>query len=939
MSDFYNYNEPEENKLYAAQFDSDPQPINYALPVIPPDFKLSDSPLKITVTKQEPDIPEASGSNAKSLKLMPVEHDPFVETVDTKKQKENLIASSNSTGLKPLDKLLGLGGETRYQLWPERMVRSGLTLAGDVASGAVPDMTGLRREDFTDLPPPSQPATAVGRFMNLPPVPAQPGDVMMERALDMTGLAGTGGLAGGVGEGAEAALGSTPFLRPALKYQGKIYKAPVGGQHLDALPPELVDTFNKMAMSGEDISHFDFGFMNHKGQFLNRDRALDYAIKEGLIDPSAGQYGTLTSTLMSDSSKPGVAIEAMKNASPFYSNLENVASAIPTNKMPGSQWLATLKNKPGVKPEEMEWTGLNKFLTEKGNEPVTKQEMQDFLNENKVQLNEIWKGDLKFNTDSKYALPEVIKAAKEAGDTPGNLQLTLANDGNAYRALTKKFPELSENENWSEIVANDVFGGDTMPKGTTKYSQYVLPSGDNYREMLLTLPDKNQRMINGKLSNYNNEGNLIGFHSSHWDEPNVLAHVRMNDRTMNEPGYSVQNIKSGNKSQVFASKQEAEDYQSKLPSSVQTKITEDVMPKKSLHLEELQSDWHQKGRKEGYKDKNITNQTVIDAEKQANIAWQNATNLYAKEAGIDLSRAKDNLATVASIPGTRAFKALPLNVQEALKNWNDKWSAYQLASKNLDEQGSKVPDAPFKTTKAWTSLLLKRMLREAAEKGYDRLSWTPGEEQALRYPNELRQVANHIEWHNKYMGKVDPVGNKRILIDTKKGGEIELTIDKDGVVIEGLPDAKGKNLSEIIGKDMAHDIMNKDEGHIAGKDFIIGGEDMKEYYNKILPNTLKDIAKEHGLKVEQGNLHNIKYVAKDDEGNTVADFNNQIEGKRWINQMGNKYKLQKNVKNYPVSYIDLPQSLKNQALRKGFPLFSGPTFVPVDHDPFEEKQQ
>ena len=47
------------------------------------------------------------------------------------------------------------------------------------------------------------------------------------------------------------------------------------------------------------------------------------------------------------------------------------------------------------------------------------------------------------------------------------------------------------------------------------------------------------------------------FRSSHWEEPNVLAHARVNDREI--PGVG-----------------------------------------KSLHIEEIQSDWHQAGRKEGY---------------------------------------------------------------------------------------------------------------------------------------------------------------------------------------------------------------------------------------------------------------------------------------------------------------------------------------------------
>ena len=59
-----------------------------------------------------------------------------------------------------------------------------------------------------------------------------------------------------------------------------------------------------------------------------------------------------------------------------------------------------------------------------------------------------------------------------------------------------------------------------------------------------------------KIQEKSNAENL--FKSSHWDEPNVLAHARVNDREI--PGVG-----------------------------------------KSLHIEEIQSDWHQAGRKQGYK--------------------------------------------------------------------------------------------------------------------------------------------------------------------------------------------------------------------------------------------------------------------------------------------------------------------------------------------------
>jgi hypothetical protein len=177
-------------------------------------------------------------------------------------------------------------GEERYQLWPERVVREGLSAAHDyMQPNPYPEGTE-ENEEFERL-----------RQNALPEV-----------GLRMSALAGSGGL----GSTTDATLGSAPFLRPALKYEGKIYKAPEGGQHLDALPAHLADEFQKQAMSGEDISNFNFGFMNHKGQFLDREKALDYAIQQGLMSPHDAKYGALTSTLLADSSKEAAAIQAAK---------------------------------------------------------------------------------------------------------------------------------------------------------------------------------------------------------------------------------------------------------------------------------------------------------------------------------------------------------------------------------------------------------------------------------------------------------------------------------------------------------------------------------------------------------------------------------------------------------------------------------------------------
>jgi hypothetical protein len=109
-----------------------------------------------------------------------------------------------------------------------------------------------------------------------------------------------------------------PFLRPALKYKDKLYKGKEGQQHMDVIPESMYPDFQKKAMSGGDIAEYNFGFINDKGHFLSREKALQYGIDNGIIDPQAGKFGALTSTMAADSSKPGVAIEARKDLPPSY---------------------------------------------------------------------------------------------------------------------------------------------------------------------------------------------------------------------------------------------------------------------------------------------------------------------------------------------------------------------------------------------------------------------------------------------------------------------------------------------------------------------------------------------------------------------------------------------------------------------------------------------
>lgn len=143
----------------------------------------------------------------------------------------------------------------------------------------------------------------------------------------------------------------------------------------------------------------------------------------------------------------------------FFSQVEKSIMDNPQQKGTGQQFLAQLQKTSGVKPEELQYTGLDQFLLNKPT--VTKSEIQDFLDANKVKLQEIKLSD---------ANPYSYRTVDEFTDAIAR----------AERA-----------RNWFEVDsltrAMEAQEGLGLA-GATKFSQYTLPGGTNYREVLLTLP-------------------------------------------------------------------------------------------------------------------------------------------------------------------------------------------------------------------------------------------------------------------------------------------------------------------------------------------------------------------------------------------------------------------------------------------------------------------
>jgi hypothetical protein len=469
----------------------------------------------------------------------------------------------------------------------------------------------------------------------------------------------------------------------------------------------------------------------------------------------------------------------------FYSAASKAVDNIAQEKGTGAQFLAQIEKTPGVKKEELLWTGLDDYL--KGKKSVTKAEVQEFLNANRVEVQEVQLGDLKFNTQSEYALPEVVDLLKkEQGTSYENMRLVLENDYNAYQALTKKFPNLEDTDNWPDRVLSELIDANS---GAARFEKFTLPGGENYREIYLTLPvkkltEEEARVVLGakpdaKLSeadiDFASKKNQYIVPRAHSASPeadfNRLAQIRVNDRV-------------------------------------------DADGKKVLFVEEIQSDWHQAGRKTGY-------ETLEGKKRKAEIQAElgNLENEARK------LRAQRNVVSVQEEPKINA------RLDEVSKQTEE--LRYEINNiRNIEG----VPDAPFKTS--WHELALKRAIQLASEGGYDRIAFTTGKTQAERY--DLSKQIDEV-YYNRSM---------------KAFGAY-----KDGKAVIMQNNVEPGDLEEIIGKDVAKKLLdapiekptqkgaeNFEMQRLKGQELVVGGEGMKGFYDTILPKYLDKYGKKWDAK-------------------------------------------------------------------------------------------
>lgn len=570
-----------------------------------------------------------------------------------------------------------------------------------------------------------------------------------------------------------------------------------------SLVKKIIDTINKIL---DGIKNFFKSQIDPKTTVARSMKDLQ-KVKDAYVKATKefmDKTGTGKGTKFSPKREP---------VAPFYSKMLKVIE----KKMPEKTTARTIEKMlkvHGITKDEIMWSGIDDWL--QGKDRVTRKEIMDFVKENDLQVQELYTGKMSPENAKKYQelSNEANKIAMEGREIYKE-HLGYKNDEKGF--TESSFGDLLNPENLRFIDNVDEKLRDLYNKGVKsssnmtplqlskikkiqkrimdieiekeelemmtpdpQYQGYFFKGGRNYTELLFTIPEKKG-------------GNFVGQHFE--GEPNILAHTRFSD--METPD-----------------------------------------GKNVLFIGEIQSDWHAKGREIGY------HKPITSLPDWVKIEQRPARKLSKEELQfIDKNNYyfSDDKTTIG-----RKVKKL---IAEQRNHWVaiDSRSGEQIASDYLSENelkitvlrqmqnsASGVPDAPLKEN--WHEYVLKRMLRYAAENGYDKLAIATGDMQRDLY--NLKKVVDRITWNKK--------------TDGLKGDEIYVAVQTNS----GTPIQKPmtpKEIKETLGKEFANKIVNSPNsyGTFEGKGLEIGGKGHNEFYDNKVVNYLNKYGKKWGAKVRK----------------------------------------------------------------------------------------
>lgn len=447
-------------------------------------------------------------------------------------------------------------------------------------------------------------------------------------------------------------------------------------------------------------------------------------------------------------------------SAPFYSALLRAVENSPTTKAPAAQWKATLAKVPGVKAEEIEWSGINEWLDAvtdpetgsavsgagivdaKGN--ISREAVADFLREGGVQVEEVVLGGGAEEFDA--LIDARIDELMEGGESYG-------------RAAN---------------LAMDEFNG----RAEAQYANYKLPGADDtYRELLIRLPragDKDFRSSERHFSGFDDVIAHARFTTRTDAEGNRTLFLEEVQSTHHEAGRDQGYRRIPSAEEREAAERELEQARQNLIAAEQANLpaAERIINARLDFYEAKLAELEAKGvgelSRQDLRDTAAMGPERVDIQEYRRVERQldlydDLLNAVDPTSGELRNRAAVRAAFDTPSWGPNVGLPMPTEAERAASGHVAAGLRYQEAQFALDNlEGGGIQDAPWRKT--WSALVMKRMIRYAVDNGIDQIAWINGNQQnggttggdgAWFYERNLVNVTNDLV--KKYGVRVEPL--------------------------------------------------------------------------------------------------------------------------------------------------------------------------------------
>ena len=507
-------------------------------------------------------------------------------------------------------------------------------------------------------------------------------------------------------------------------------------------------------------------------------------------------------------------IDQMFSLRGFYSPAIQAMEGIKQKKGSGQQFLAQIKKAPGVRRDELDWMGLEEFLQSKSS--FTKDEVLEFMRAHQIQLDEVELGD---TITAEKVLTEV-SAEQVLLNISGNenwftdavtIWTYKIGDHDPYYITQNDDPRdglfAIFDEDGSQVEGNpiNVLHAQQLldgihaefndAPGLTKFEGYKVPGGENYRELLIRLPELGEKNTPEdhaelmKLSTRQEELREIERQNGGVmpdAESKELLNVQARAYQIHLRGRPVY------KSQHFKDQE-----------IVHLRVDDRRGPNgtKILFINEIQEDLWQTAQRFGFGEEGLAKATAVVEGRSPEMLFA-AKEFIAEKEGVSVEQVEEKYGfrdesdylTVATnryqfegfVEGSEAAKTATRRYRAA-----EKYVAVFTSTNG-------APKIPF-TGASGLELGLKRALLYAVEGGYDAISWArsdqiaeavggSAEDLAVQYDQKIGRFLN--KYTKKWGGEV---GEKDIGIGDEVGNNIDVSTMNDEQIADAATGLSATN--------------------------------------------------------------------------------------------------------------------------------------------------